>query len=109
MAWCASVSRPSTPSWSPGSLTAAEVSKNTESGRHRLKHRQSGQAVKLDRVAGDDLVAILGRHSGEIILDVLARIGEGRVGMRIIRRPHQVVHPDDVADRHADLVFDKGG
>src|SRR5260370_4653730 len=49
------------------------------------------QVVESYRVAGEDLVAVILRNAGQTLFAILLRIRPAGVGMRIIRRPDQVI------------------
>src|SRR5207245_9904781 len=67
------------------------------------------EPVELAGVLADDLPADVRRQVPELALDVLRRIRPDAIGMREIRRPHDIVDPELVEELHADLVGLEGG
>lgn len=67
------------------------------------------QLVQPGHVLVYHFVLVLRRHPSEISGDDFAGFGPAGIGMRIVRRPHQVVHPDEFAVYYAHPVIDKGG
>src|SRR5438270_11309498 len=62
------------------------------------------EPVELAGVLADDLPADVRRQVPELALDVLRRIRPDAIGMREIRRPHDIVDPELVEELHAELV-----
>src|SRR6478672_8769362 len=58
----------------------------------------SRETVQTQRVAVAQLIALVLRHPVQNAIDELARLGIGRGRMREIRFPHDVVHPDVMAE-----------
>src|SRR5438445_685797 len=67
------------------------------------------EPVELAGVLADDLPADVRRQMPELALDVLRGIRPDAIGMREIRRPHDIVDPELVEELHADLVGLEGG
>src|SRR5262245_65421468 len=76
---------------------------NGDAIRSSWPSRASGQpltlieAVRADRVAVAQLLALGLGHALEATLHELVGVGKSRRGMREIRFPHDVVHSDQVA------------
>jgi hypothetical protein len=66
-------------------------------------------AVELHAVAGDDLVALLGRHVAEHALDVLRRVRIRARRVREVRAPHDPVDADLLAQLRRQRVVDDAG
>src|SRR5437899_5744041 len=67
------------------------------------------EPVELAGVLADDLPADVRRQVPELALDVLRRIRPDAIGMRELRRPHDIVDRQLVEELHADLVGLEGG
>src|SRR5437899_12544379 len=67
------------------------------------------EPVELAGVLADDLPADVRRQVPELALHVLRRIRPDAIGMREIRRPHDIVDPELVEELHAGLVGLEGG
>src|ERR1043165_5441116 len=62
------------------------------------------EPVELRCVEARHLVAVGLRDADEVVLDALARFRRGRVGVRVVGRPHEIVDPGELAREHADAV-----
>src|SRR5438876_10483383 len=65
-------------------------------------------AVEPRRVAVDDHRALARRYVGELLGDRLARARPGRVAVRVVTRPEDVLEARLVAQRHPGMVLDEG-
>src|SRR5271166_6605758 len=61
--------------------------------------------VHTGGVAAGDLGLFVVRHPGQDLRQDLARLGKGRLAVRIVRAPHHVVDADYVAQGNADGVL----
>src|SRR6516162_4023317 len=61
--------------------------------------------VDASGVAAGDLGLFVVRHALQDLRQDLARLGKGRLAVRIVRAPHHVVHTDDVAQTDADRIL----
>src|SRR5207249_738309 len=64
--------------------------------------------VEPRRVPPHDQVALARRHVGELLRDGLARARPGRVAVRVVARPEDVLEARLVAQLHAGTVLDEG-
>ena len=46
------------------------------------------------------------RYTGEVVGDAFARAWPGRIRVRVVGRPHEIVHAHEFARKHADAVGD---
>src|SRR5436190_9080126 len=67
------------------------------------------QVEDADGVAGDDLVAFVGRHVGHGVVDDLARVRPVVAVVRVVGAPHEVVDTNRVAVGDAEAVVDERG
>src|SRR5438874_4907263 len=80
--------------------TAKELGSSSAVGQSRRV-----KAVHAGGVASGDLGLFVVRHSGQDLRQDLARLGERRLAVRIVRAPHHVVDADDVSEANADGVL----
>src|SRR5216683_7630540 len=64
--------------------------------------------VQLRCILADDLMGHAFRHALEILLDYLKRIRPGRIGMREVRGPHEVILAEVVEQHRADRIVLEG-
>src|SRR6476661_218071 len=67
------------------------------------------EAVQPCAVGRDDLAAVHRRQSAQRLLDRLLRVGEGAVGVRVVRGPHARVGSEERDERRAQRVLLEGG
>src|SRR3989442_7695796 len=65
-------------------------------------------SVEPRRVPPHDEVALARRHVGELLRDGLARARPGRVAVRVVARPEDVLEARLVAQLHPGTVLDEG-
>src|SRR5437867_1115160 len=80
--------------------------------RHRLargpRSRRLFDPVEPRRVPPHDQIALARRHVGELLGDRLARARPGRVAVRVVARPEDVLEARLVAQLHPGMVLDEG-
>src|SRR5215470_1573322 len=101
-AWTPQVMVPSGAAWS--GRTGARTRHAIATSAARLRE---GKAVEASHILPDDLPPLFLGDSVEVALDDLSRMRPGRHGVRIVRGPHDVLDPDELAARHADPVVDE--
>src|SRR5215467_5236430 len=94
-----------TPSGAASSGAAGAMRRHA-SARTAARLRE-GKAVEPGHILPDDLAPLFLCNSLEVALDDLARMRPGRHGMRIVRGPHDVLDPDELAARDADPIVDE--
>src|SRR4249920_3671407 len=67
------------------------------------------EPVKFRRVRARHLSAVAVADALEVVRDALTRARPGRIGVRIVRGPHQVVHTHELAREHAHAIRDQRG
>ena len=45
--------------------------------------------------------------AGKIVLDALPRARPGGIGVRVVGRPHEIVHPHELTREYPDAVHDE--
>src|SRR5262245_52663720 len=84
----------------PGSSMRREVG-SSSMGTHLRRF----ESVDTRSIAADDLRLLVLGHARQDLGQDLARLGERRLAVRIVRAPHHVVDADHVAQADADRVL----
>src|SRR5215510_10827619 len=100
--------------WTPQVMTPSGAASSGAAGASRTHASASaaarlreGKAVEPRHVFPDDLPPLFLRDSLEVALDDLPRMRPGRHGVRIVRGPHDVLDPDELAARDPNPIVDE--
>src|SRR5215831_9002228 len=100
--------------WTPQVMTPSGAASSGPAGAMRrhasaraAARLREGKAVEPGRILADDLAPLFPWDSLEVALDDLPRMRPGRHGVRIVRGPHDVLDPDELAARDPHAIVDE--